>query len=84
MYQYLRWAYTVESLYNGQVGAGDFVRYSEVSFIGRFHVNFTLKNCLIVSYELKMNCNSSRILQNHCMHGSLGCRSQTQPSRIDQ
>ena len=30
---------TVEPLYNGQVGAGDFVHYSEVSFIGRFHHN---------------------------------------------
>ena len=28
---------TVEPLYNLQVGAGAFVRYSEVSFIGRFH-----------------------------------------------
>lgn len=27
----------MEPLYNGQVGAGDFVHYSEVSFIGRFH-----------------------------------------------
>ena len=26
----------MEPLYNGQVGAGAFVRYSEVSFIGRF------------------------------------------------
>ena len=31
--------YTVEPLYNGHVGAGAFVRYSEVSFIGRFHHN---------------------------------------------
>ena len=30
---------TVEPLYNGQVGAGDFIRYLEVSFIGRFHHN---------------------------------------------
>ena len=27
----------MEPLYNGQVGAGDFVRYLQVSFIGRFH-----------------------------------------------
>ena len=33
------WYYTVEPLYNGQVGAGGFVHYSEVSFIGRFHHN---------------------------------------------
>ena len=31
---------TVEPLNNGQVGAGAFVRYSEVSFIGRFHHNY--------------------------------------------
>ena len=34
--------YAVEPLYNGQVGAEDFVRYSEVSFIERLshnHVN---------------------------------------------
>ena len=29
--------YTVEPLYNGQVGAGASVCYLEVSFIGRFH-----------------------------------------------
>ena len=28
---------TVEPLYNGQVGTGAFVLYSEVSFIWRFH-----------------------------------------------
>ena len=27
--------YTVEPLYNGHIGAGRFVRYKEVSFIGR-------------------------------------------------
>ena len=31
---------TVEPLYNGQVGAGVFVRYSEVSFIGRVGVAY--------------------------------------------
>ena len=29
---------TVESLYNGQVGAGAFVHYLEVPFIGRLHL----------------------------------------------
>ena len=31
---------TVEPLYNGQVGAGVFVHYSEVSFIGRVGVAY--------------------------------------------
>ena len=31
--------YTVEPLNNGQVGTGAFVRFSEVSFSGRFHHN---------------------------------------------
>ena len=30
---------TVKPLYNGQVGAEAFVRYSKVSFIGRFYHN---------------------------------------------
>ena len=34
-----KWA-TVEPLYSRQVGAGDFVRYSEVPFIGRFRHNY--------------------------------------------
>ena len=34
--------YTVEPLNNGQVGAGAFVRYSEVSFIGRFHHDYVI------------------------------------------
>ena len=41
--------YTVEPLYNGQVGAGAFVRYSEVSFIGRFHHN----NAYLTPYMVK-------------------------------
>ena len=58
--------YTVEPLNNGQVGAGAFVRYSEVSFIGRFHhnyVNLTLTNsCLkMVSYKFKIKSDRSRI-----------------------
>ena len=36
---YNSYIYTVEPLYNGQVGAGAFVCYLEVSFIGRFHHN---------------------------------------------
>ena len=31
--------YVVESLYNGQVDTGAFVRYFEVSIIGRCHCN---------------------------------------------
>ena len=34
--------YTVEPLYNGQVGAGDLVCYLEVSFIGKFHHNHVI------------------------------------------
>ncbi len=34
-YAQARYTYTVEPPNNGQVGAGGFVRYSEVSFIGR-------------------------------------------------
>ena len=35
--------YTVEPLYNGQVGAGAFVHYLEVSFIGRCGCGLSLK-----------------------------------------
>ena len=56
----------MEPLNNRQVGAGAFVRYSEVSFIGRFHQNhvnltpyqFMLK---MVSYKFKIKSDSSRI-----------------------
>ena len=56
----------MEPLYNGQVGAAAFVRYSEVSFIGRFHHNhvnlnpyqFMLK---MVSYKFKIKSDSGRI-----------------------
>ena len=41
--------YTVEPLYNGQIGAGAFVRCSEVSFIGRFHHN----NVYLTPYMVK-------------------------------
>ena len=34
---------TVEPLYNGQVGAGAFVHYLEVSFIGRCGCGLSLK-----------------------------------------
>ena len=53
----------VEPLYNGQVGTGAFVRYSEVSFIGRFHHNnvnvtpYVVKDCLngeLYNYTFKM------------------------------
>ena len=57
---------TVEPLNNGQVGAGAFVRYSEVSFIGRFHhnyVNLTPYQFMLkmVSYKFKIKSDSSRI-----------------------
>ena len=42
---------TVEPLYNGQVGARVFVRYLEVSFIGRFHHN----NVYLTPYIVKMS-----------------------------
>ena len=48
----------MEPLYNGQVGAEGFVRYSEVSFIGRFHHNnvyltpYMVKDCLMMSYYI--------------------------------
>ena len=35
----------VEPLYNGQVGAGAFVCYLEVSFIGRFHHSLGVAYC---------------------------------------
>ena len=58
--------YTVEPLNNGQIGAGAFVRYSEVSFIGRFHhnyVNLTPYQFMLkmVSYNFKIKSDSSRI-----------------------
>ena len=37
--------YTVEPLYNGHIGAGQFVRYKEVSFIGRL-----VQECICNSY----------------------------------
>ena len=57
---------TVEPLNNGQVGVGAFVRYSEVSFIGRFHHNFVnltpyLFMLKMVSYKFKIKSNSSMI-----------------------
>ena len=61
--------YTVEPLYNRQVGAGAFVRYSEVSFIGRFHHNVYL--------TLYSNPNAKYPRLYMC--GTLGCMSQTQP-----
>ena len=56
----------MEPLYNGQVGAGAFVRYSEVSFIGKFrhnHVNLTPYQfiLIIVSYKFNIKSNSGRI-----------------------
>ena len=53
-------------VYNGQVGAGALVRYSEVSFIGRFHhnhVNLTPYQFMLkmVSYKFKIKSDSSRI-----------------------
>ena len=58
--------YTVEYLNNGQVGAGVFVRYSDVSFTGRFHhnyVNLILYQFMLkmVSYKFKTKSDSSRI-----------------------
>ena len=58
--------YTVEPLNNRQVGAGAFVRYSEVSFIGRFrhnYINLTPYQYMLkmVSYKFKIKSNSSRI-----------------------
>ena len=59
---------TVEPLNNEQVGAGAFVRYSEVSFTGRFHHNyvnlipynkFMLK--MVRYIKFKINSDSSRI-----------------------
>ena len=56
----------MEPLNNGQVGAGAFVRYSEVSFIGRFchnYINLTPYQYMLkmVSYKFKIKSNSSRI-----------------------
>ena len=43
----------MEPLNNGQVGAGPFVRYSEVSFIGRFqYVNLTPYQLMLKNGEL--------------------------------
>ena len=56
----------MEPLNNGQVGAGAFVHYLEVSFIERFHhnhVNLTPYQFMLkmVSYKLKLKSDSSRI-----------------------
>ncbi len=43
---------TVEPPNNGQVGAGGFVRYSEVSFIGRlYHIRLRTPNVFIISIQ---------------------------------
>ena len=41
---------TVESLYNGHIGAGQFVRYKEVSFIGRL-----VQECICNPYKVFYN-----------------------------
>ena len=40
-------ASTVEPLYNGHIGAGQFVRYKEVSFIGRL-----VQECICNPYKV--------------------------------
>ena len=39
--------HTVEPLYNGHIGAGQFVRYKEVSFIGRL-----VQECICNPYKV--------------------------------
>ena len=59
----------MEPLYNRQVGAGAFVRYSEVSFNGRFHHNnvyltpYIVKDCLndeLYNYTIKMKSDTCK------------------------
>ena len=52
--------YTVEPLYNGQVGVGGFVRYKEVSFIGRL-----VQECICNPYKVLLSCHEVYMIHVH-------------------
>ena len=51
---------TVELLYNGQVGVGGFVRYKEVSFIGRL-----VQECICNPYKVLLSCHEVYMIHVH-------------------
>ena len=51
---------TVEPLYNGQVGVGGFVRYKEVSFIGRL-----VQECICNPYKILLSCHEVYMIHVH-------------------
>ena len=51
---------TVEPLYNGQVGVGGFLRYKEVSFIGRL-----VQECICNPYKVLLSCHEVYMIHVH-------------------